>query len=62
MVPLQVSEDFQIREHSDFDSIEQMIENIVSSFAKHASEEDVLLFKHHPMDWDMLVTISVLND
>ncbi|HBC6156430.1 TPA: capsular biosynthesis protein [Escherichia coli] len=50
LVPLQVSEDFQIREHSDFDSIEQMIENIVSSFAKHASEEDVLLFKHHPMD------------
>lgn len=50
LVPLQVSEDFQIREHSEFGDLEEMISEVVSSFARHANPDDVLLFKHHPMD------------
>ncbi|WP_421247630.1 capsule biosynthesis protein [Aeromonas jandaei] len=49
-VPLQVSEDFQIREHSDLGSVEEMITRVINSFADHAAAGDVLLFKHHPMD------------
>lgn len=49
-VPLQVTEDFQIREHSDLNSIEEMVTQVISSFAHHARAEDILLFKHHPMD------------
>ncbi|MFM5846216.1 capsule biosynthesis protein [Aeromonas veronii] len=50
LVPLQVSEDFQIREHSEFGDLEEMISEVVSSFAHYANSDDVLLFKHHPMD------------
>ncbi|MFM5063474.1 capsular biosynthesis protein [Aeromonas veronii] len=50
LVPLQVSEDFQIREHSEFGDLEEMISEVVSSFAHYANSDDMLLFKHHPMD------------
>ncbi|MFQ1817484.1 capsule biosynthesis protein [Aeromonas veronii] len=49
-VPLQVTEDFQIREHSDLSGVEEMVAQVINSFAEHAKSEDVLLFKHHPMD------------
>ncbi|MFQ2399306.1 capsule biosynthesis protein [Aeromonas dhakensis] len=49
-VPLQVTEDFQIREHSDLSGVEEMVAQVMNSFAEHARSEDVLLFKHHPMD------------
>lgn len=49
-VPLQVTEDFQIREHSDLSGVEEMVAQVINSFAEHAKPEDVLLFKHHPMD------------
>ena len=49
-VPLQVTEDFQIREHSDLSGVEEMVAQVMNSFAEHARREDVLLFKHHPMD------------
>ena len=49
-VPLQVTEDFQIREHSDLSGVEDMVAQVMNSFAEHARSEDVLLFKHHPMD------------
>ncbi|MNF63437.1 Capsule polysaccharide biosynthesis protein [compost metagenome] len=49
-VPLQVTEDFQIREHSDLGGVEEMVAQVMNSFAQHARGEDVLLFKHHPMD------------
>lgn len=49
-VPLQVTEDFQIREHSDLSGVEEMVTEVINSFAEHAKPEDVLLFKHHPMD------------
>ncbi|WP_429152638.1 capsule biosynthesis protein [Aeromonas veronii] len=49
-VPLQVTEDFQIREHSDLSGVEEMVAQVINSFAQHAKPEDVLLLKHHPMD------------
>ncbi|MFH7566169.1 capsule biosynthesis protein [Oceanimonas smirnovii] len=50
LVPLQVADDFQIREHSSFNNVAESIQHIIESFAEHASSEDVLLLKHHPMD------------
>ena len=49
-VPLQVTEDFQIREHSNLSGVEEMVAEVINSFAKYAKPQDVLLFKHHPMD------------
>lgn len=49
-VPLQTYNDFQIKEHSTFASIEAFIEVVMYSFAKFAPEHTQLLIKHHPVD------------
>lgn len=49
-VPLQTHNDFQILQHSNYKSIEKFIIEILDSFAHHASGEDYLIFKHHPVD------------
>ena len=44
---LQVTEDFQIQEHSGFGAgVEEMVAQVMNSFAEHARREDVLLFAH----------------
>lgn len=48
--PLQTYNDFQIREHSSFASIEEYIEVVLNSFAKSAPQNTLLVIKHHPMD------------
>lgn len=49
-VALQTFEDFQIKEHSDYDSIEAFIEEVLISYVKHAPKDTYIVFKHHPMD------------
>ncbi|MDQ7046859.1 MAG: capsular biosynthesis protein [Sulfurovum sp.] len=49
-VILQTYNDFQLIEHSRFDSIEQYITEVVESFAKHAPKDTLLVIKHHPVD------------
>lgn len=50
VAPLQVHSDTQISENSDFQSIEEFIETVVDSFARHAPKDTKLVFKVHPMD------------
>ncbi|WP_319781494.1 capsular biosynthesis protein [Oceanisphaera sp. IT1-181] len=50
LVPLQVADDFQIRTHSVFNDVADSITHIINSFAAYAPKDDVLVFKHHPMD------------
>ena len=48
LLPLQLEVDFQMRQHSKFDSVKESIRYIVESFAAHANKNDALLIKHHP--------------
>ncbi|SEQ36550.1 capsular polysaccharide export protein [Faunimonas pinastri] len=50
LVPLQLHSDYQIRVHSRFESPFEPIEDIIASFARHATGESQLLFKLHPLD------------
>lgn len=50
LVPLQVYNDAQIQFHSPYDDMEDFIHQLMRSFAGHAHSEDILVFKHHPMD------------
>lgn len=50
VVPLQVHNDSQISHHSRYGCVEQFIEEVVKSFAEHATADKWLVFKHHPMD------------
>ena len=49
-LPLQTYNDFQLTEHSAFDTIENFITEVVHSFAKYAPKETLLVIKHHPVD------------
>lgn len=52
-LPLQVHDDSQMAIHSDFETIEDVLETVISSFAYHlqsSGKSDVLVIKHHPMD------------
>ena len=49
-VPLQTQNDFQVRIHSDFSTIEAFIETVIRSFADFSPKNTYLLIKHHPMD------------
>jgi capsular polysaccharide export protein len=53
LLPLQVFDDAQITQHSNYSSIENLVEDVITSFSKHILESqrnDVLIIKHHPMD------------
>ncbi len=50
LVPLQISTDAQIVDHSDFRSVEHFLEKVILSFATHAPKETLLVIKHHPLD------------
>lgn len=49
LVPLQVHHDAQVVE-SRFGSNEAFIAEVVDSFATHGNLEDLIVFKHHPLD------------
>lgn len=49
-LPLQLSADAQIRVHSPFKNVQEVIERTVTSFANHAPAETHLVIKNHPLD------------
>nr|VFJ69337.1 MAG: capsular polysaccharide export protein [Candidatus Kentron sp. DK]VFJ69416.1 MAG: capsular polysaccharide export protein [Candidatus Kentron sp. DK] len=50
LVPLQVFNDYQLTMHADWDSMEHFIETTLRSFAEHAPDDTLLVFKHHPLE------------
>ncbi len=50
LVPLQLSSDSQVSEHSPFASVADFIRNVVDSFALYAPADLTLVIKHHPLD------------
>ncbi|MEP0456565.1 MAG: capsular biosynthesis protein [Roseibium sp.] len=58
--PLQLEGDFQLRAHSPYKSFAEVIETVVTSFAKNAPRTSQLVIKTHPLDvgfenWPALV-------
>jgi capsule polysaccharide modification protein KpsS len=49
LVPLQVHNDMQVTQHSDFGSVEDFIDRVMISFTT-ADTDCSLVFKHHPYD------------
>lgn len=49
-IPIQTHNDFQIREHSKYEKIEDFMVEVIDSFSKFAPKETFLIFKHHPED------------
>jgi capsular polysaccharide export protein len=53
-LPLQLNSDAQIRTHSRFGSMAEVIEGVMTSFSRHAPIEAMLLVKNHPLDTDLV--------
>ena len=51
LVLMQKPGDGQIRYHSPFGNNERFLEEVVTSFAKHAPKEAFLVLKQHPLDY-----------
>lgn len=50
LVPLQVHNDAQVTRHSRFATVAEFIVEVMASFARHAPQDKLLVFKHHPLD------------
>jgi capsular polysaccharide export protein len=50
LVPLQLTSDSQVSEHSPFASVADFIRHVVESFAHYAPSDLTLVIKHHPLD------------
>lgn len=52
--PLQLDSDSQIKDHSDYAGMGEVIEEVVRSFAAHAPADRLLVIKNHPHDIGMV--------
>ncbi len=52
LFPLQLTNDYQIRAHSPFASMVEALEYVMSSFARRAPANTVLLVKEHPLNFN----------
>jgi len=50
LFPLQLSNDYQIREHSPFQNMAEAVDYVLYSFARRAPADTMLLVKEHPLD------------
>lgn len=54
LLPLQLDSDSQIRVHSSFTNVQQMMVTVMASFAKFAPVDSALVIKNHPLDTGLL--------
>lgn len=50
LVPLQLRIDTQVLVHSNFSSMESFIDEVITSFARNANQNELLVIKLHPLD------------
>ncbi|MCL4126145.1 UNVERIFIED_CONTAM: hypothetical protein GTU68_052077 [Idotea baltica] len=60
--PLQVHCDMQVVVHSDYNSIEHYIGDVLTSFSKFAPKNKAIVFKHHPLDRGYTDYTSLFNN
>jgi len=61
LFPLQLTNDYQIRAHSPFGSMVEAVEYVMSSFARRAPRDAVLLVKEHPLNFSMVSWAGTLK-
>ena len=54
LLPLQLNSDAQIRDHSSFDDMADVLEYVLASFARHAPDNSRLVIKNHPLDMGLM--------
>lgn len=59
--PLQLNSDAQIRDHSPFEGMTEVIDFVIQSFAVNAPVEAFLVIKNHPLDMGLLAYAPVIE-
>jgi capsular polysaccharide export protein len=54
VLPLQLNSDAQIRDHSRFAHMGEVIEYVLESFARNAPRDAILVVKNHPLDTGLM--------
>ncbi len=54
ILPLQLNGDAQIKYHSRFNNMSELIEFVMTSFAQHAPSDTILVIKNHPLDMGLV--------
>jgi capsular polysaccharide export protein len=54
LLPLQLNTDAQIRDHSRFEHMGEVIEFVLESFARHALPDVKIVIKNHPLDMGLM--------
>lgn len=62
VLPLQLNTDAQIRDHSRFEHMGEVMEYVLESFARHAPPSARLVIKNHPLDMGLMNYKRVLAD
>jgi len=60
-LPLQLNNDAQIRYHSRFEDMSEVIECVMRSFADHASVDAMLVIKNHPLDQGLIPYARIIR-
>jgi len=62
LLPLQLESDAQIRNHSRFDNMIEVLAHVTESFARHAPPEAKLVIKNHPLDTGLVNYPGIIRD
>lgn len=54
MLPLQLNTDAQIRDHSPYANMEEVMDHVMGSFALNAPSDALLCIKNHPLDMGLV--------
>lgn len=61
VLPLQLNTDAQIRDHSRFENMQEVLAHVLDSFARHAPGDTRLAIKNHPLDMGLVPYRAVLG-
>jgi len=61
VLPLQLNTDAQIRDHSRFEDMGEVIEFVMASFAHHAPVDATLVIKNHPLDQGLMPYARIIR-
>lgn len=62
VLPLQLNSDAQIRDHSRFEHMGEVIECVLESFARHAPHDTKIVIKNHPLDTGLMNHSKIIRD
>lgn len=61
LLPLQLDSDAQIRDHSPYANMEEVMDHVLGSFARHAPPGSILCVKNHPLDMRLISHLHTLK-